>query len=126
MHEAAVTESIIASVAETLKDEGITDGVIAVNVTVGVCQGIVGDSMQFYFDLMKPGTPLEGAELIVEEEGMSARCNDCGHECELDLPVLLCTECGGAMTMTGGRDIIITSIEVEDHDEDTGEKGSKG
>jgi hydrogenase nickel incorporation protein HypA/HybF len=126
MHEASVTESIISSVGETLADQGITDGVTAVYVTVGVCQGIVGESMQFYFDLMKVGTPLEDAELIVTEEGMSARCDECGHQSDLEVPVLICTECGSAMTMTGGRDIIITSIEVTDHDEDTAEQGSAG
>ena len=43
-----------------------------------------------------------------------------------DAVKIACTECGGAMTMTGGRDIIITSTEVADHDKDTGEQGSTG
>ena len=120
MHEASVTESIMASVTDTLSGQGVDGTVTAVRVTVGVCQGIVGESMQFYFDLMKPGTPLEHAELIVTEEGMSGKCTACGHACELDVPVLVCSACGGEMTMTGGRDILITSIEVEDDDEHTG------
>ncbi len=114
MHEASMTESIIATVTGALREKGIDLPVTTVRITIGVCEGIVPESMEFYFDLMKPGTPLESASLLIETEGMSGRCEACGFEHALDIPIMVCPECGSSMTMTRGCGITITSIEVAD------------
>jgi hydrogenase nickel incorporation protein HypA/HybF len=114
MHEASITSSIIDSVLETLREDGITGTVTAVHVTVGVCQGLVPESMQLYFDMEKPGTPLEHSTLAVTVQGMVARCASCAKNIPLDIPVMFCPWCGAAMDLVHGKEIVITGIEVED------------
>ncbi len=113
MHEAAITHSIIKSVLQTVADENVDGYVTHVYVTVGVTQGIVPDSMQMYFDLEKPATILENAELVITTQGMVARCGECGKEHELEIPVMYCPDCASPMELIKGNEIIITSIEVE-------------
>jgi hydrogenase nickel incorporation protein HypA/HybF len=113
MHEASMTSSIIGSVLETLREQDIDGTVTSVQVTVGVCQGMVPDSMQMFFDMEKPGTVLEHAELVVTAQGMVARCNDCSREFDLEIPDLFCPRCARPMELLKGNEIIITGIEVE-------------
>ena len=114
MHEAAITQSIITTVLNTVAQEKVTGMVKSVNVTVGVCQGLVPESMQMFFDMEKPGTPLENAELVVNTQSMVSRCSVCDTEHALDIPVLYCPNCGKQMELIKGSEIIISSIEVED------------
>ena len=65
MHEAAITQSIVDSVIDTLSEQHVTGNVTEIVVTVGVSQGLIPESMQMYFDMAVPDTPLEEARLNV-------------------------------------------------------------
>ncbi len=114
MHEASITDSIMKSVLDTLDTENVSGNVTAVHLTTGVCQGLIPESMQMFFDMAKPGTRLENAELVVHSQNMVAHCPECGCDHELDGPVLFCPDCGSPMELIKGNEIIITSIEVDD------------
>jgi hydrogenase nickel incorporation protein HypA/HybF len=114
MHEASITDSIINSVLETLDKENVHGKVTAVSLTTGVCQGLIPESMQMFFDMAKHGTRLENAELLINSQKMVAHCSDCDCDHELDGPVLFCPNCGSPMELIKGNEIIITSIEVDD------------
>ena len=114
MHEASITDSIISSVLNTLDKEGVQGSVTAVHLTTGVCQGLIPESMQMFFDMVKPGTRLEKADLVITSQLMVAHCADCDADHTLDGPVLFCPDCGSPMELIKGNEIIITSIEVED------------
>ena len=114
MHEASITQSIVDTVLNTIALEKVTGCVTAINLTVGVCQGLIPESMQMFFDMAKPGTPLEHAKLIVETQAMVARCPKCETEHNLDIPVMYCPNCEQPMELIKGREIIISSIEVEE------------
>ena len=114
MHEASITQSIMDSSLATVGEEHITGYVTAVHVTVGVCQGLVPDSMVMYFDMMKTGTPLENADLAVSVQKMAAHCPACDTGHDLEVPVMYCPDCGTPMSLTKGNEIIITAIEVEE------------
>jgi hydrogenase nickel insertion protein HypA len=124
MHEASITESIITSVIDTITTEGLDGTVTSVHITVGVTQGLVPESMQFFFDMEKPGTPLDKADLIVDVQGMIALCPVCNTEHELDIPIMYCPDCGAVMSLIKGDEIIINEIEVSDHEKDSSEQGS--
>jgi len=88
-----------------------------VNLAVGKLSAIVPDSLRFCFDLVVKQTHLEGAELAIDEKPVQARCNDCGHAWTVTQPVFTCPACrGGAVDMLSGRELEITSIEIEDED----------
>ena len=114
MHEASITESIMNAVITELEKGGVTGKVRTVNVTTGVCQGLIPESMQMFYDMEKPGTVLEESELVITLQPMVARCPACGTDRELDIPVMFCPDCGGTMELIKGKEILITSIEVED------------
>ncbi len=114
MHEGYITQSIIDSVLNTIADEKVTGEVKTVNVTVGVCQGMIPESMQMFFDMEKPDTLLENAELIINLQRMVARCSKCGTDHGLETPVLFCPDCGEPMNLIKGNEIIISSIEIDE------------
>ncbi len=114
MHEASITESIIDTVLAAIVQENVTGEVININVTVGVCQGLVPDSMQMFFDMEKPGTPLENTKLVITTQEMVAHCPYCDTEHKLDIPIMYCPDCGKPMNLIKGKEIFITSIEVEE------------
>ncbi len=114
MHEASITQSIIDSVLDTIAEHKVTGEVKVVNVTVGSCQGLIPDSMQMFFDIEKPNTPLKNADLFINVQGIVASCPKCKTEHNLDIPVMFCPDCGEPMNLIKGNEIIISSIEVEE------------
>jgi hydrogenase nickel incorporation protein HypA/HybF len=88
-----------------------------VNLQVGKLSAIVSDSLRFCFDLVVNGTPLESAELSIEELPVVVRCKDCQTQWTVSEPVFICKACrSGALDMLSGRELDITSIEIEDKD----------
>ncbi len=114
MHEAAITKSIIKTVLNTVSEKKITGDIKAVYITAGVCQGLIPESMQMYFDMEKSDSLLKNAELVVNTQGIVAYCMNCDTEHELDIPVMYCPDCGKPMKLIKGNEITISSIEVEE------------
>ncbi len=113
MHELAVTESIVDIVKAQAEEHGATK-VTRVDVTIGGLQGLVPDSVQFYFEVLTKDTPLAEARLNITLVPARAICRKCQHE--FDLPELdrTCPECNGyGLDIVGGDELMITSIEAK-------------
>jgi hydrogenase nickel incorporation protein HypA/HybF len=115
MHEMGIAMEIVdiakASIPQDMQDARV----IRVNLQVGRLSAIVPDSLRFCFDLVIKDTPLEGAELSIEEVPVVARCKDCQAEWTVTEPVFTCKACqSGAIDMLSGRELDIKSIEIED------------
>lgn len=108
MHELAITQGVIDRVSER-----ITDGrVVEVRLEIGRCSGVVADAVRFCFDLVTEGTIAEGARLDIEEPPGQARCRGCGADFEPDTSIPLCP-CGSVdVTLLGGDQLRILSVEV--------------
>ena len=120
MHELSVTQAILQVVLDHAQKAG-AGRIQRINLVVGELSGIVGDSVQFYFDFISRGTPAEGAELAFRREPARFRCQACGHEYEPaglegappGLP-WACPNCGEMRPeVIGGRELQVESIEVE-------------
>jgi hydrogenase nickel incorporation protein HypA/HybF len=86
--------------------------VTVLRLSVGRLSGVVPDALRFCFELVAEGTPLEGADLVIEEPAGRARCASCGADSEIEDLVLLCP-CGSAdVAVTAGRDLLVRSVEV--------------
>jgi hydrogenase nickel insertion protein HypA len=114
MHEGSVTKSIIDTVIDINTSKNITGKIKKINITVGVCQGLVPESMIMFFDMEKPGTILENTELRVNVQNIVAECPVCNNTHILEIPVMYCPDCGGVMKMVKGNEIIIDNLEVEE------------
>jgi len=108
MHELAITESLVAAVADQTGDARVT----RVSLEIGRLSGVVPDSVRFCFDLCAKGTRLEGAALEIAEIPGEGRCRACGAALVLEDLILLC-ECGSAdVDLTRGQELRIKEVEV--------------
>jgi hydrogenase nickel incorporation protein HypA/HybF len=106
MHELAITQSVVDAVTERTGTAPVT----VVRLRVGRLAGVVPDAMRFCFELVTAGTPLEGAELEIEEPEGRGRCRTCGADFPLPDLVLLC-DCGSAdVEILAGRELAIASV----------------
>jgi hydrogenase nickel incorporation protein HypA/HybF len=115
MHEMGIAMEIVDIAKASIPADMQGSKVRKVNLQVGKLSAIVADSLRFCFEMVIKDTPLEGAELAIEELPVVARCKDCDTEWTLTEPVFTCTKCtGGNIDILSGRELDITSIEIED------------
>ena len=77
MHEMGIAMEIVDIAKASIPQDMQGARVQRVNLQVGKLSAIVPDSLRFCFDLVVKETPLEGAELAIEEVPVVARCKDC-------------------------------------------------
>ena len=115
MHEMGIAMQIIEiATASIPPDEGAVK-VARVNLKVGKLAAVVADSLRFCFEIAAKETPLEGAELGIEEIPVVARCKACHSEWTIEGPAFSCQQCGsGKIDVLSGRELNIESIEIAD------------
>jgi hydrogenase nickel incorporation protein HypA/HybF len=117
MHEMGIAMEIVDIAKASIPEDMQGARVRRVNLQVGKLSAIVADSLRFCFDLVVKDTPLEGAELAIEEVPVVARCKDCQARWTVTEPVFTCSACrSGAIDILSGRELDIKSIEIEDED----------
>ena len=112
MHELPVTEDILRIAAEHAQKAGATR-VTRINLVIGELASFIDDSIQFYFELLSPGTLAEGALLYFQRIKTRFRCRQCGHEFEPESRNWTCPACsalGG--DVIAGKEFYVESIEV--------------
>ena len=113
MHEMGIATEIVRIVTESIPADIVDPKVARINLKVGKLAAVVPQSLQFCFEMAAKDSPAEGAELHIEEIGVSARCNACGHLWEINEPAFQCPECnGGSLEMLTGRELDIDTIEL--------------
>ena len=113
MHELPITEKIISIAEEHCREAGASS-VRKIHLVIGENSGIVGSSIQMYFDVITEGTACEGAELEMTSVKPKLRCRSCGLLFERAPFSFSCPECGGDGEPTDiGREFYIDTIEVE-------------
>lgn len=108
MHELSITQSVVDAVIEHAAGARVA----SVRLRVGKLSGVVPDAMRFCFELVTDGTPLQGAELVIEEPLGAGHCRGCDSDIALPDLILLCP-CGSAdVSVVSGRDLTVQSIEL--------------
>lgn len=109
MHELPVTEEILRI---ALQHAG-TSRITAIHLVVGELTSFIDDAIQFYFDILSPGTHAEGAQLHFKRVPVRFRCRSCGEEFA---PVNHDWHCPGCSALGGdviaGKEFHVESIEV--------------
>ncbi|MGC8825544.1 MAG: hydrogenase maturation nickel metallochaperone HypA [Anaerolineae bacterium] len=113
MHELPVTEGILRIAIEHAEQAGaqcITD----IHLVIGDLAGFVDDSIQFYFDILTPGTLAEGAKLHFHRVATRLRCWECGREFSPPERDWTCPQCGAmGGEVLAGKEFYVESIEIE-------------
>ena len=80
---------------------------------IGALSGVVADSVRFCFDLVTEGTTLEGASLEITEPPGLCQLPGLRRGLRARLARSLLCPCGSAeVTVLGGQDLKITSVQV--------------
>lgn len=117
MHEMGIALQIIEIATDSIPAEMKTAKVARVNLKVGKLAAVVPDSLRFCFEVASKETALEGAELVIVEIPVLARCKDCQAEWTITEPAFSCPTCeSGALDMLSGRELDIESIEIAEED----------
>ncbi len=115
MHELAIAEALIEQVGTELDRAGQNKAVKRLELAVGRLSGVHCDCLRFAFELLSPGTPVEGAELTIREPPAVARCRECGASTEIAEMVIDCPRCGSPeIVIEEGRELLLETIEIED------------
>jgi hydrogenase nickel incorporation protein HypA/HybF len=86
-----------------------------VYLKVGHLRQVVPSALAFSFELVAQGTPVEGAELKVQQVPAAGLCRDCGEETRLEGFPLQCQACGGFdLEILQGEELFVESLEMEE------------
>jgi len=115
MHEMGIAMQIIEIAQASIPEEEGDIAIARVNLKVGKLAAVVADSLRFCFEIAAKETPLEGAELDIEEIPVKARCKECDTAWTIEGPAFNCEKCGsGQIEILSGRELNIESIEIAD------------
>jgi hydrogenase nickel incorporation protein HypA/HybF len=115
MHELSIVESLIEQVQRELERAGQRGRVRRLELSIGRLSGVNSDSVRFAFGLLAPGTLVEESEIAIEEPKAVCQCRECNARTEIDDLPANCPQCGSPeISIEGGRDLMLQSIEIED------------
>jgi hydrogenase nickel incorporation protein HypA/HybF len=114
MHELPATRGMLDVAVEAAREAG-APRIVAIDVVIGDLSSMVGDSVQFYFDILSADTIAAGARVRMRRAAATASCGSCGAGYDVALPLSpACASCGAPeLVVSGGREFYIESIEVE-------------
>jgi hydrogenase nickel incorporation protein HypA/HybF len=112
MHEMTLVAGILEIAEERAREAGAAR-INTVTVEIGRLAGVELPSLVFCFETARLGTLAAGAELVVREIPGRGRCPGCGDESVIDFYAALCPACGACLTVTGGRELRVVSLDVD-------------
>jgi hydrogenase nickel incorporation protein HypA/HybF len=87
--------------------------VARVTVKIGRLTAVVPDTLSYYFDLLTPGSALDGAALVIEEIPIRGHCGDCSAGFEIETLTFTCPRCGsGLVELLSGRELEVVSLDT--------------
>jgi hydrogenase nickel incorporation protein HypA/HybF len=113
LHELAIADSVVQIASRHADGRQVTK----VYLKVGHLRQVVPSALAFSFELVAQGTPVEGAELEMEEVPVLGRCRECGVESRLESFPLQCGTCGGfEQQILEGEELYVDSLELEERE----------
>jgi hydrogenase nickel incorporation protein HypA/HybF len=113
LHELAIAGSVVEIAGRHADGRRVTK----VFLKVGHLRQVVPSSLAFSFQLVSQGTPVEGAELEMEEIPGSAKCRECGEENLFTEFPLQCAACGAFdLEILQGEELYVESLELEEQE----------
>ena len=113
MHELSIAQGIVNILHEQMKIHHLVT-IQRVELRIGVLRGVETASLNFGFDTLIAGSPLEGAQLEIIEVPIQGRCVQCGQHITLKGWLDDCPLCSGSrVEIASGKELEIVAIEGE-------------
>jgi len=113
MHEMSIAQNILEIVESALR-ENPGSRLKKVVVKAGELAAVVPESLQFCYQALTAGTPLESSELRIEVIPVRARCESCGREFRIESFFFVCPHCESAQVkVLSGQELQVSELEVE-------------
>jgi hydrogenase nickel incorporation protein HypA/HybF len=113
MHEVGLMESVL-QIAESQARHSGARSIHEIRMRVGRMTGVVIESLEHAFAVLKDGTMASAASLVVEDVPGVCWCAECGSEFEAEGMIGECTTCGRpSFEIRRGRELDVVSLEVD-------------
>ena len=114
MHELGIMESALALVQRHAAEQKARR-VSRVVLRIGALAGVENEALRFAFDVVSRGTPVEGAEFVIEAVPIAVFCAGC--QCEFasaaNSCIYTCPTCGDLCgEIRRGRELELSRIEM--------------
>jgi len=110
MHELSITQGVV----DICRHAAEGRRVVSVTLLIGELSGVVPEAVEFCFEACTRETPLEGAQLIIEQVPARGLCKDCSAEFHPRAYYSACPGCGGHnVTVLSGEELRVKEMEVE-------------
>jgi hydrogenase nickel incorporation protein HypA/HybF len=114
MHELSIADAVVTIASRHAAGRKVA----RVELKVGHLRQVVPSALEFAFELVAQGTPVEGAVLAMEEVPALVTCRTCGAETQLEAFPAHCGECGALdVEVSGGDELLVEALELEDEAE---------
>jgi hydrogenase nickel incorporation protein HypA/HybF len=111
MHELSIADAIVAIAAEHARGRSVAK----VEVKIGHLRQVVPSALAFAFELVAEGTPVEGADLEIEDVPVRVTCRTCAADGRAAEFPLTCPKCGSAdVDVLSGDELYVDFIELVD------------
>ncbi len=112
MHEAGIMQSVLQIAESQARDSG-AGAIHEIRMRVGRMSGIVVESLEHAFMVLREGTMAASARLVVEDIAGACWCADCKSEFEAEGMIGECPACGRpSFEIRRGRELEVVSLEV--------------
>lgn len=111
MHELSIAESVVEIASRHARGRRVR----RVEMKVGHLRQVVPAALEFGFELVSRGTPVEGAELAIEGVPAAGDCRVCGRRSVMGSLPLRCAGCGAIdVELVAGEELQVELLELED------------
>jgi hydrogenase nickel incorporation protein HypA/HybF len=111
VHELSIAEAVVRIACRHAAGRRVHQ----VELRVGHLRQVVPSALEFAFGLVAEGTPVEGAELAIEDVPAEGVCRSCGARSAMTEFPLACSRCGGLdLEIVAGEELEVDSLELDE------------
>ena len=122
MHEYSVAAELINALLPQIEE--IEGQITGVNLKKGEMRILSDHALTNAFRMLAEGTPLETAQLVIEQVPVSVLCPSCGYQGTVEhvsddafhfvaVPILTCPKCESEVDVITGRELHVDSLTVQ-------------
>src|SRR5262245_38184751 len=114
MHELSIALSILDLATEEARRHGDAR-ILGIRLRLGPLAGVVKEALLFSYDVAKMGSPLEDAQLVIEDVPVAAYCPTCGGvRAVVSVQNLCCLACGTpTRQVVSGQELEVVGLEIQ-------------